>query len=64
MKGLKAVSKATKGISWDDRIPLYYSIEKQTAYTKEGEGRYLVTWLINECTEKDIEKAVNRWLSM
>lgn len=64
MKGLKTVAKATKGIDWDSRIPLYYSIEKQTAYTKEGEGRDFVTWLINENTEKDIEKAVNRWLSM
>lgn len=64
MKGLKAVAMATKGINWDNRIPLYYSIEKQTVYTKDRKDRYFVTWLINECTEKDIEKAVNRWLNM
>lgn len=64
MKGLKAAAMATKGINWDNRIPLYYSIEKQTVYTKDRKDRYFVTWLINECTEKDIEKAVNRWLNM
>ena len=64
MKGLKATAKATKGITWDSRIQLYYSIDKKTVYTKEGEGRYLVTWLINESTEEDIEKAVRRWLMM
>ena len=64
MKGLKAVAMATKGINWDNRIPLYYSIEKQTVYTKDRKDRCFVTWLINECTEKDIEKAVNRWLNM
>ena len=61
MKGLKAVARASKGCRW---LPLYYSITQQKAFTEDGEGRSLVTYLIRENTEKEIENAVVRWLNM
>lgn len=67
MKGLKAIATQTKNIKQDDTstwIDLYYSIDKQTAYTRPGEGRTLVTRLIRPNTEKEIRDAINRWLSL
>ena len=64
MKGLKAVADKTKGIDYFSRIPLYYSIQKDTVYAKDGDGRYLVTYLIRENTTKEIVSAVNRWKAL
>lgn len=64
MKGLAAVSKATQNIVCNNKltwINLYYSIEKDTVYTKDGEDRSFVTYLINPQSGKDIQKAVERW---
>ena len=66
MKGLKAAARETL---WENnllglRIPLYYNIMKDTVATEEKSGFHFVTFLIGENTEKDIEKAVNRWLNM
>lgn len=61
MKGLKKVADATKNCC---RVSLYYDLDKKTVYTQSGEGRYFVTWLINENTPADIQKVVERWLAM
>ena len=66
MKGLKALSDKTKNVFVNDRsswITLYYSIAKDTVYTKDGEGRFFMTYLINPCTPKDIEKTVIQCLN-
>lgn len=58
-KGLLSVSKKT----YDDcYIPLYFDIETKTANTtKKG---YLVTYLINKNSQKDIEKCIDRFLRL
>lgn len=67
MKGLKALSKKTQSItntnfgSW---IPLYYDIAKDTVYDRPAPDRFLLTHLINPCTEKEIEKTVYKMLAM
>ena len=47
--------------SW---IEVYYSIEKKTVYSKPGEDRFFIGYLINPCTKEDVEAYVNRVLSM
>lgn len=64
MNNLKAVSKATKGISYSSRVPLYYSISDDAVYTTPGPGRIYVTDLIRENTELEIKATINRWLDM
>lgn len=57
MKGLKAVARDSKA-----GLNLYYDIETKTVNLK-GKG-YFVTVLLRKNTEKEIEQAVNRWLTM
>ena len=64
MKNLKAISMKTQVIDPLHPMPLYYSIRAKEVYTNPGEGRFLVTNLINPNSPEDIEKTVNRWLSM
>lgn len=64
MNNLRSVSKATKGISYSSRVPLYYSISDDAAYTTPGPGRIYVTDLIRENTELEIKATINRWLDM
>lgn len=67
MKGLKAVAKATQNIIQKDRstwIPLYYNVSEDKVYMEPGDGRYLMTTLINTCTEKDVEESVHYFMNM
>lgn len=57
MKGLKAVARDSKA-----GLKLYYDIETKTVNLK-GKG-YFVTVLLRKNNEKEIEQAVNRWLTM
>ena len=60
MKGAKAVARATQNVNVRDRatwVDLYYDYKSKTLCVKPGENRYLVTKLINPCTEKDVEEA-------
>ena len=64
MKGLSAISKATKSIKQGDRgtwVSLYYSIDKDTVYSKDGADRYYVTDLIRPQTGNEIKEAVEHW---
>ncbi len=67
MKGLKAVSDETRirqqlAGGRNIWLPLYYSDEKDTVYTKEGKGRELVTHIINEVTPAEVREMVTKWL--
>lgn len=55
MKGLRKVSAHT---SDGMRTPLYYSPSEDAVYTTDGDGRYLVTYLIRHNTPKEIEDTV------
>ena len=61
MKGLKAVSKKTKGINYSSRVALYYSPSKDTVSTTAGEDKILLTYLIRENTPQEIEETVNHF---
>ncbi len=61
MKGLKAVSKKTKGINYSSRVALYYSPSKDAVSTTAGEDKYYLTDLIRENTPQEIEETVNRF---
>lgn len=67
MRNTKRVSVLSQNIVSSNRatwIPLYYSIENNAVYTKDGAGRFKVTDLINPNTQEDIEKAVSRYMSL
>jgi len=67
MKGLKTVAKATQNIIQKDKstwVPLYYNVSEDKVYMKPGDRRYLLTTLINVCTEKDIEESVHYFMNM
>lgn len=70
MKNLKKVSDETQ-INMDFArtmgkknmwLPLYYSGDKDAVYTTPGNGRELVTHLLNPCKPKEIKEIVERWL--
>lgn len=66
-KNTAKIATETKRIKCNDTatwIDLYFCISNDTAYTTPGEGRYLVTRLINPQTARDISNAINRWLNM
>lgn len=67
MKGLTKISKKSEAINVMDKktwLPLYYSPSKKEVYTSEGEGRFLLTYLINPNTPKEIEETVIRFMSL
>ena len=67
MKNLASVAKKTQNViceDWSTWLPLYYSFENDAVYTTEGEGRYLVTKLINPCSSAAVKAAVERWKRM
>lgn len=60
MKNVKDVARRSKsGIT-----PLYYSVREDAVYTTAGDGRYHLTDLIRENTEKEIVEAVRKYMSM
>lgn len=70
MRGLKKVSEDSKaamqfnkvmGINKNIWIPVYYSDEKDTVYTEPGQGRELVTHLLNPCEPSVIKAMVMKW---
>ena len=64
MRNLKQVSEKSKSIKCRDRttwLPLFYSIKDDAVYTEPGEGRIMVTRLINPNTEKDIQETIENW---
>lgn len=67
MRNISNVVKKSKNIICKDRstwIPLYYSFANDAVYTSEGDGRMLVTKLINPNEAADIIEAVERWKRM
>lgn len=60
MKNVKSVAKRSKrGLT-----PLYYNVREDAVYTEPGDGRYYLTDLIRENTEKEIITTVIRMMSM
>lgn len=67
MKNVSTIVKKSQNIICKDRstwIPLYYSFANDAVYSTAGEGRMLVTQLINPCDASGIKKAVERWKSL
>lgn len=42
-------------------VPLYYDSESDTVFTNPGEGRDLVTHILNKVTPSEIQDMVNKW---
>ena len=67
MRGLSEVSKKSQSIVQRDRetwVPVYYSIQKDSVSTTEGEDRYYVTDLIRPNSPEEIRETVERWKRM
>ena len=64
MKGIKQFSKKTQEMKYGDQIPLYYDIANDTVYRTAADGRFLMTYIINPCTPKEIEQTVHYFLNM
>lgn len=65
MKNAKRVAKQSQKIrGYSDRMPLYYSPSEKAVYTSDGSDRFLLTYFIRPVTEKEVEDAVNRFMSL
>ena len=64
MKGLTTLANKSNKINQKDRttwVYVYYSLTEDKVYDKDGEGRYLVCYLINPNTPAEIQEAVEDW---
>lgn len=66
MKGLERMEILSKEIGKGYRkLDVFYSIEKDHVfYLAKDDTYHFMTYLIRPCTKKEIEKAVNRILSL
>lgn len=60
MKNLEKLSKQSEN-GW---TPLYYSPKEDAVYNTDGEGRFLLTYLIRKNTPKEIEQTVIKYMAM
>lgn len=64
MKGLAAIAKKSQNINQKDKstwVWLYYSLKEDKVYDKPADDRWLVCYLINPHTPKQVQEAVEEW---
>lgn len=68
MNNINAVSKATKGINYNNRVSIYYDIKNNTVYTEQMKKEkgltdlFYLTDLIRYNSPEEVKKTVYKFL--
>ena len=64
LESISNMSQSIVAINKETWLPIYYSPSENEVYTEAGEGRYMITNLINPNTPDDIREAIDFWKKM